>query len=211
MTTTSNSKPVKRSLVSLKLPTSVPALITATKGILNAMTNNPAFANPNPPLATVSTALTTLETAETSVKARTHGAVAGRNTARKALVELMDTLKGYIQTTASANPDTAHAVIQSAGVGVRKAVIKQKQAFTAKDGAVSGTAKLTTVSAGHRASYEWQYSLDTGKTWQTMPVTLQARTSITGLAVGATVLFRGRAVTKTGEGDWTQPAALVVR
>jgi hypothetical protein len=44
-----------------------------------------------------------------------------------------------------------------------------------------------------------------------MPATLQAKTQILGLTVGATVMFRNRAVTKTGEGDWTQPTALVVQ
>jgi hypothetical protein len=32
--------------------------------------------------------------------------------------------------------------------------------------------KLVTASAGHRASYEWEYSTDGGKTWATAPTTL---------------------------------------
>jgi hypothetical protein len=59
-----------------------------------------------------------------------------------------------------------------------------------KQGSVSGTAKITAVSAGHRASYEWQYSVDGGKTWVTAPATMQA---------------------KAGEGDWSQAVALLVK
>ena len=84
------------------------------------------------------------------------------------------------------------------------------RAFAAKPGAVSGSAKVVAVSAGRRASYEWQHSLDGGKTWVTAPVTLQAKTTIAGFAPGATVLFKSRAVTKTGEGDWSQPVSLVI-
>jgi hypothetical protein len=37
--------------------------------------------------------------------------------------------------------------------------------------------------------------------------TLQSRTSIEDLPLAATVLFRCRAVTKTGRGDWSQPVS----
>jgi hypothetical protein len=42
------------------------------------------------------------------------------------------------------------------------------------------------------------------------PSTLQAKTTITGLPVGTSVLFRYRTLTKTGEGDWSQGLALLV-
>jgi hypothetical protein len=83
--------------------------------------------------------------------------------------------------------------------------------FDAKQGPLSGTAKVTAVAAGPRSSHEWQYSTDGGKTWVNAPTTIQAKTVITGLAAGATVQFRYRPVTKTGEGDWSQPASLLVK
>jgi site-specific DNA recombinase len=54
------------------------------------------------------------------------------------------------------------------------------------------------------------HATDGGKTWVPAPVTLQARTTIAGLVPGATVLFRYRPVTKSGEGDWSQAASLVI-
>ena len=71
--------------------------------------------------------------------------------------------------------------------------------------------QLTAQSAARRASYEWEYSTDGGKTWITAPVTLQAKATISGLTPGASVQFRYRPVTKTGEGDWSQPAAIIVK
>jgi hypothetical protein len=69
---------------------------------------------------------------------------------------------------------------------------------------------LVTHSAAHRASYEWQYSTDAGKTWLAAPSTLQSKTTIPGLTPGATAMFRYRPVTKKGEGDWSQPTSLLV-
>jgi hypothetical protein len=89
--------------------------------------------------------------------------------------------------------------------------VRAPRVFAAKPGIVSGAVKLATASAGHRASYDWEYSIDGGKTWVAMPSTLQARTTLSGMVPGATVMFRYRAVIKTGEGDWSQPTSLLVK
>ncbi len=80
--------------------------------------------------------------------------------------------------------------------------------FAARPGAVSGTVNLVAASAGHRASYEWQYSTDSGKTWVALPPTLQAKTSVSGLTPGWSVQFKYRVVTKTGAADWSLPITM---
>ena len=199
-----------RSIVVLKLPTRVPALITYAAGIQKALTGNPSFPTITPSLATISAAIADLQTAETAALARTKGAVVTRDEKRTALVQLLQQLKGTIQTTADANVETGASIITSAGVAVKKTVVRSPRVFGAKPGAVTGTAKLVAASAGHRASYEWEYSTDGGKTWVTAPATLQAKTTVAGLTVGTAVQFRNRPVTKTGEGNWTQPVSLIV-
>ena len=62
--------------------------------------------------------------------------------------------------------------------------MRSPRVFGAKPGTITGTAKLVTASAGHRASYEWEYSTDGGKAWVTAPATLQAKTTVTGLTPG---------------------------
>ncbi len=64
------------------------------------------------------------------------------------------------------------------------------------------------VSAGSRACYDWESSLDGGKTWVAAPSSLQAKTTLVGFTPGVTVMFRYRAVTKTGEGNWSQVRAM---
>jgi hypothetical protein len=201
----------RHTFVILKLPPSVPALITHATGIVTRMTGNPSFPNPTPSLAVLTAAIENLKVAEAAALARTKGAVATRNDKRTALVLLLRQLRGHVQTVADASAENGAAVIASAGLAVRKAPAHRARAFVAKPGAVSGSAKLVATTAARRASYEWQYSTDGGKTWQLAPVTLQAKTVVTGLQPGSSVTFRYRSVTKTGEADWSQAITLVVR
>ena len=204
-------KSIQRSLASLKLPKTVPALITFAESIVKAMTGNPSFPTPIPTIAAVTAAIDDLHAAETATQARTKGAVTTRNDKRAVLVSLLQHLKAYVQAIADANPDNSANIIESAGLAVRKLPARHPRVFDARPGAVSGTVKLLAKGAGHRSAYEWEYSIDGGKTWVLATTSLQARTTVTGLVPGSTVQFRYRPVTKVGEGDWSQTVALIVK
>jgi hypothetical protein len=206
----STTKSVRRPTITLALPTSVPALITYARGVVSRMTGNPSFPSPTPTLAAITAAIGDLQTAEIAALSRTKGAVASRDEMRTVLVGALQHLRAHIQSVADADPSKAASVIESAGVAVRKTATRGARAFAAKPGPVAGVAKITTVAASRRASYEWQYSTDGGKTWVTAPATLQAKTTIAGLASGSTVQFKYRAVTRTGESDWSQPVSMMV-
>jgi hypothetical protein len=150
MTTT--TKPVHRSLAILKLSRSTPSLISEAKAMVQAMTGNPNFQSPEPPLPTVSAAISALEVAQNGAQSRAHGAVVARNEKRTALVALLEQVRGYIQKTADANYETSSSVIESAAVAVRKQVVRAKRSFTVTQGAVSGTVKVTAEVAARRAS-----------------------------------------------------------
>lgn len=207
----STTKSVQRSVAVLSLPKPVPAIITFAQRVTTAMTGNPAFPTPTPTLAEVMAGIAGLQVAQSAAMARTAGTVTARNDKKAALVALLQDLRGYVQKTADADPENSAAIIQSAGLAVKKAPVLRPRVFSAVQGAVSGTVKLVTASAGHRASYDWEYSIDAGKTWVELPSSRQAKTSVTGLAAGTTVLFRHRAVTRTGVADWSQPVALLVK
>ena len=165
---TSNTK-VKKSLAVLDLPKRINLLITYADGVVKGMTGNAYFPSPSPALATVSAAITDLQNAETAALARTKGAVATRNAKRAVLVTMLQQLRMYVQSIADGNAENGPAIIQSAGIAVKKTATRQPRVFAALAGAVSGTVKLVAPSAGHRASYEWQYSTD-GKTWSDLVV-----------------------------------------
>jgi hypothetical protein len=199
-----------RCLVSLALPKKVPALITYAGQVVQACTNNPSFPTPSPTLASITQAIADLQSAEAVALSRQKGAVETRNDKRIALVKLFEQLKTYVQTVADTNNETAAAVIKGAGLTVRKTPVRKPRVFAIKPGAVSGSVKVSTVSAGARAAYDWEYSADGGKTWAALPSTFQAKTSFSGLAVGSTVMFRYRTITKTGVSDWVAPVSLLV-
>jgi hypothetical protein len=200
-----------RTLVALLLPRSTPAAITLARAIVQSMTGNASFPTPVPTLAAVSSAIAALDSAQAAVLTRTRGTVEARNDRRVELAILLFALKGYVQSVADADRENAVSLIQSSGMHVSAAAPPRQRAFAAAPGTVSGTVKLEAIAAAKRAAYEWEYSLDGGKTWLVAPVTLQSRTSVSGLQPGASVSFRYRAVTKTGQQDWSQPVSIIVR
>ena len=203
--------PIHRTIATLKLPHPILALIAFAKAIVQALTGNRSFPNPDPPLATVTSAIADLEAAQALVQTRAKGAVQARNTKRASLVALLRGLLAYVQKVADA--DLAHApeLIASAGMRARKVTVRPKRVFAAKHGSLSGSVSLVSPAGGKRAGYEWQYSADGGKTWQEARATLRASTTITGLVPGSTYLFRGRVVDKTGDTDWCPPVSLMVQ
>jgi hypothetical protein len=210
-TNMSTLKENRQFIVTLNLPKPVPSLVKYALRVVQAMTGNPSFPSPAPTLAEVTAATTALEAAETATLARTKGSVPTRNEKRLALVTLLRQLKGYIQTVADANPDTAVSVIESAGVAVRKTAVRKPRVFEVKPGPLSGSADLVAAKASQSAAYEWETSADGGKTWVLARATLQAKATVSGLATGTSVQFRYRPITKTGEGDWSQPLSMLVK
>ena len=200
-----------RVIAVLKLPLSVPQLLKMAQAIIAAMTSNGHIPNPNPPLGTLTTAADKLVVDEAATKTRAAGTVATRNVSRASLISLLHATKANVQQLADLNPEQAEAIIASAAMGVRKATTRTKVPFAAKAGLVSGTVKLVVKAAAVRASYEWEWSADAGKTWTAVLPTLQAKTEIIGLPVATVVQFRYRAVTKAGAGDWSLPTSLLVK
>jgi hypothetical protein len=205
------NKIAHRLLATLGLPKPVPALLVVAQNVQKKMTGNPSFPSPIPTLAEFGTAISDLQSAETLALGRAKGAVTLRNEKRTALVGVMQRLRTYVQSVADLDGTNAASIITSAGFNVRKTPTRTARAFHAAPGLVSGTADIVAPAAARRASYEWQYSTDGGKTWVTLPPTLQAKTSIAGLTPGSSAEFKHRAVTKTGAADWSVAVSLTVQ
>ena len=202
---------VVRPIVALKMPTAVKGVITFAQSIATSLTNNPSFPTPNPPIATLLADIQALSAAEAAVLSRTKGAVETRD-AKLAIVRAdLDSLKAYVQGVAGvAGLANASVVIASAGMTARKVTLHDKAALEARDGSVSGTVNLVAKAVARSAAYEWQYSIDQ-KAWTTLPVTLQAKTGVSGLTPATTYYFRVQPVTRTGTENWSQVVALIVK
>jgi len=170
------------------------------------------FPNPSPALATIDSAVSDLEKAQAAVLARVKGATEQRAAKRAALVQLVEALRNYVQGVADlANPEDAAATIHAAGFSVRKVPPHRARVFSVIQGVMTGSVKVVAPSGGKRASYDWQWSTDGGKTWTLAPSTLQSKTTLQGFAAGSTVSFRYRVTTKAGEGEWSQAIAFLVK
>ena len=175
------------------------------------MTGNKAFPNPTPPLATVAASIDALISAENQAATKVKGAATARNVAKNALTLQLKHLGGYVQSVADGDVENSATIIESARISIRKVPARPDRSFNAAQGPTTGTARLVARSASGRAAYEWEYSLDAGKTWVAAPPTLQARTTVTGLPAGTSVQFRYRSVVKTGAADWSTPVTLLVK
>jgi hypothetical protein len=189
----------------------VPDQIKQGDAVQAALTNHPHFPLPDPIIAAFIAALGVYSVAETAAQTRAKGTVAARNAAKIVYVGAYHALRARVQQVADAAPENAEAIITSAGFAVRKTALRQKQTFMTKYGTVAGMIHLLAVTAGPRACYEWQYSLDGGKTWVQVPNTMQAKTTVLGLPLATTVEFRYRVTTNVGMGDWSLPTSILVK
>lgn len=208
---TTINKTTRPALAVLNLPTSNTALIAFAQGVHAGMTGNKAFPNPSPSLATVAASIDALVSAENQAATKVKGAVTARNVAKAALILELKQLRGYVQGIADGDAENSATIIESARISVHKVPVRPARAFDAVQGPTTGTAKLAARSASKRAAYEWEYSIDGGKTWVAAPPSLQAKTTVTGLPAGTSVQFRYRAVTRTGAEDWSTPVTLLVK
>jgi len=200
----------RKAIAVLNLAISVHDLIGRVKSITSAMTANAYFKTPSPPLATITADLAELEAAQTVALTRAKGTAAQRDAKLVIVRTDLHDLKGYVQTVANAEPANASAIIESAAMSIKKPNTRTKQDIAVQAGAVSGSVEVIVKAAAHRASYDWEHSTDR-KTWTRLPMTLQARTIVPNLPLGATAYFRSRAVTRTGTSDWSQPISTIVK
>jgi len=198
---------MKRAMVALRPPTSIPALLSVTDAILSAMTGNTWFPTPTPPLATVAAALAELRTAEVAALSRTRELVTFRNEKARALRSLLTRLKAYVQGVADDHPQQAASIIESAHMSFWTAGPPPKLGFVVKPGKKAGTVVVAVRAVAKDASYEWAWSDDDGKTWHVGPRVLQSRTTLRGLPSDTVCLFMYRTTTRKGEGDWSAPLA----
>jgi len=91
----------------------------------------------------------------------------------------------------------------------RTVTLHDKAALEAKHGDVSGTVVLTAKAAARAAAYSWEYSTD-GKTWTSVPQTLESKTGISGLTSATVYSFRVQALTRKGLQNWSQVVTLLV-
>ena len=201
---------VQRCLAILALPTKDLDLIQYFKSIGTAMTGNAYFPTPSVPILTFLANVTTYETAQLAAEKRGKGTVVARNAARAVAVQNAQQLRSYVQGISDGNMENGAVIIQSAGMKVKKVVVRQKRTMQVKQGDVTGMVILLAAVAGIKVGYLWQWSLDQ-KTWTALPQVFVSKTSVSGLTPGVTYCFRYQVISKSGSSDWSQTISFLVK
>ena len=193
-------------------PRSNHKFVTYLYHLVECLTGNASYVTPIPSVATLKAAADGLVTANAKAKGGGTIAVWDRNSQRDDAEQLVDQLVTYVRVTVRAqagDPASAIAMILSAGLSVRKHTRRPKAALAAKYGAVSSEVRLVALAIAQTAIYFWEYSLDQ-TTWTSVPQTLKARVTLTGLTPAKVYYFRFRAQTRKGMGDYSAVASLLV-
>jgi hypothetical protein len=187
--------------------------------ILNLTDHITIFTAPLPAVPAAEGNVDDLEDAETLVKTRVNGAVAARNVQLNVVRNDAKAWLRYVQgvADAAADDDEAIAIIEAAGLGVRKKGIISKPPLRVINTGVEGELKCYAKKPNkingvkvNGVSYEWQMSTDNGLTWVTFHISLQGHAIINGRTPGERLMFRVRPITKQGEQAWTSAVAIIV-
>jgi hypothetical protein len=117
-----------------------------------------------------------------------------------------DAVRGQMQTYVDNMGGSLEAKMAAAlrnGFHVQRVGSRNKQDFKVTDGKVSCSAKLTAKAIPTKRSFhEWADSIDKGITWRYIEPTVKASRTCSGYERGQFVMFRHRAFTTKGPGEW---------
>jgi hypothetical protein len=191
----------------------IPEKIARSQQIVAALTDNPNFNAPHPPLAQVSAAINELETATNAAQAARQEAkakTAAQNAREDALDKIMTQLVAHVESIAGDDQQ----LIMSAGLDVRTAAapaaatLPAPPALTATAGDHEGEIDLSWDTVRGARSYVVERSPDppTESSWTHAAVSTRSQTTIEHLTSGTRHWFRVAAVTATGQSGWSNPA-----
>jgi hypothetical protein len=197
--------------IALLLPRAIALFILFVQHVVQAMTNNPWFSTMAALVATTATDLAALVLAQAKAVSKVKGAVEARDDARKLVYDDILLIKSGVLSIVNQNPSQAATIIESAGLFQKKNTLPFKPELDARMAPVSPGEVLVRARAVKGASYEWQYSIDGGKTWIAMGTTTVANTSLPGMTAGANLMFRFRTTVGRTTSDWSAALSFTAR
>lgn len=128
----------------------------------------------------------------------------------KQLDKMLISLGHYVEDIANDDPETAEAVILSAGMNTKKAPVHTAKEFNVKHGDNEGEVLLRTKYV-KGASYVWEYSAMTNEppVWKQVAITTKGSHELDGLESGKRYAFRVAVITKEGQGPWSNKVELI--
>jgi len=201
--------------IKLNLRTPVPEKIQRGRQIIAAMTNNPNFVTPHPPLADITTALSSLEEkykAQQVAKADMRAKASAQEDAEREVDRSMRQLSAYIESIAGAD----ETIITSAGMATKASrstpqFLPPPGNLKAVAGDHEGEIELTWRKVDKAKSYIIQSSADppSSTSWSHAETATAAFNTIPNLTSGKKYWFRVAAVGPLGQSGWSEPATRI--
>lgn len=190
--------------------------IDKARQIVRALTGNPDFPTPTPPLASVTTATNDLDTATGAAQASRQEAKAkttDQNDKEDVLDKLLTQLAAYVESVAGDDQKK----IQGAGMDTRAPSVSATEppappsALAATAGDHDGEIDLSWDTTTGAKSYAIEKSSDppTPTSWAHAGISTKSSATITTLASGTRYWFRVAAVGTSGQSGWSDPATKI--
>lgn len=203
-------KKVKVLLSFIKLMVS--AKIAFCRNVINKMTGNDFFSEPDVELTVLNTLVTKLETANSNALSGSHEAIAQRN---RAVLEVDEAFrKAALYVDRIADGDTA-IILSSGFQATKRPEPAQRPQFLVEASANSGEVTLNRRAQAKARAYIWQYSVGvvppngTGS-WVYAGASTKGKFTIGDLESGTKCWFRVAAVTTDGVAPWSDPIMKVI-
>jgi len=179
-----------------------------------------AYVKPTLPLPAFQTLIVNLGTAHQAVKTRVIGARAKRDVQHALLLTGMEIERTFVQSLADANTALAEALITNGGLVVAMSPLHSKALLTLRRAKQSGgvicdanVGLLVGPGAKHPSEtryFNWQYTLDGGKSFVTVLSTTRGKTLIQGLTPLTTVGVCVSMTNSEGPAEWSQVVTILV-
>lgn len=193
---------------------SIPERVARGHQMIQALTNNPNFPNPQPTLAVLTAVTDELEAAYAQQQADRQAALASTTVThdKNAAWEIeFRKAASYVASVA-----TDDAAVQSAGMAVaarasHSAADTAPSGLSVSDGDHDATLDLHFDRVPGAKSYVIEHSLDppTATSWTHAAVTTKSSVTIGGLVSGTRYWFRVAVVTSAGQSGWSDPATKI--
>ena len=193
-------------------PRSHPKFVAFLLRLVDGVTDNEGFPDPDPSGAELKDAADQLLAAIVRAKHGGPAATADRDAKRLAADLLVDRLVVHVQTSLRATPTSAAdaaAKILAVGLAIQKRRTDTKPAFAAKHGLVSGDVILVARAVAAQALYFFEMSSD-GTSWTEFDRSMQVTLTLHDLVPGQVYHFRFRAHTRRGLGEYSPVASIRV-
>lgn len=201
--------------------TKIPEVLSCATGIYKGIEGDKAtYSAPNPGLPEFYSLIQNLADAQQVATTRVRGAAATRDMHRRYLITGMENERMYIQSLADASPLQAKALIENAGFVATTRGTHSKGILILRLGKQSGSVDCDanvgmllgagTPRPNQSRFFNWQYTLDGGKTFVPMPSTTTGKTTLTNLPVLTVVGVRVNINLFDGPSDWTPVTSILV-